>query len=188
MPLALAPSCDFSQQPPSDHLFMPPHVSSSPPPTPSARAADDPCPATSTASETTPEAVESATGTGITVTCATGYTTTDTATCNADNNWDLPTCAGPSAWERRTGRNAGVLLRSLLLRENIDAATILRSVSYKRFFCEINRKRNGNQVGDQILCLFISNLEVAFTWRSSASTVACSHIVNVCGRARDIEV
>ena len=75
-----------------------------PPPTPSARAADDPCPATSTASGTTPEAVESATGTGITVTCATGYSTTDTATCNADNTWDLPTCGGPSGWERRTGR------------------------------------------------------------------------------------
>merc|ERR1740117_2541133 len=60
--------------------------------TTAATCADDPCPATSTASGTTPEAVESATGTGITVTCATGYSTTDTATCNADNTWDLPTC------------------------------------------------------------------------------------------------
>ena len=55
---------------------------------------DDPCPATAAASVTTPSAVESATGTGIAVTCATGYSTTGTATCNVDNSWTLPDCTG----------------------------------------------------------------------------------------------
>ena len=55
---------------------------------------DDPCPATTTASGTTPFAPESATGSGLAVTCATGYSTSDTATCGADNTWILPTCTG----------------------------------------------------------------------------------------------
>ena len=52
----------------------------------------DPCPATPAATGSTPSAEESTTGTGIVVTCDTGYSTTDTATCNADNSWELPTC------------------------------------------------------------------------------------------------
>ena len=46
------------------------------------------------ASGATPSAPQSGTGTGIAVTCATGYSTTGTATCNADDTWDLPTCTG----------------------------------------------------------------------------------------------
>ena len=55
---------------------------------------DDPCPDTDPASGTTPSANESATGTGIAVTCATGYSTSDTATCYANNSWILPICTG----------------------------------------------------------------------------------------------
>ena len=54
---------------------------------------DEPCLATTTASGTTPSVPESATGSGIAVTCATGYSTSETATCNPDNSWSLlPEC------------------------------------------------------------------------------------------------
>lgn len=53
---------------------------------------DAPCTQTILERETTPYAPQSETGSGIPVTCATGYSTTDTATCNADNTWTLPSC------------------------------------------------------------------------------------------------
>ena len=52
------------------------------------------CPALAAASGATPFAQELGVKTDINVTCATGYSTADTATCNPDNTWSLPTCTG----------------------------------------------------------------------------------------------
>jgi len=53
---------------------------------------DDPCPASGPESGSTPSVPETATGAEIAVTCSVGYSTAETATCNADNSWVLPAC------------------------------------------------------------------------------------------------
>ena len=53
---------------------------------------DEPCPASAPANGTRPYVPETASGYDIAVACATGYSTSENATCNFNNSWSLPTC------------------------------------------------------------------------------------------------